>query len=97
MTAGDLVPIEGTLSDILVVLSDILSDVSSDSSVDLSGIQSILEDIQAAVSGMVHPILSTPLRDYTVTEGLLLCIFLFLVLREIGRFVSRLWGRFFDG
>lgn len=95
MTAGDLVPIEDRLSDIYTVISDILSNTSSD--VDLSGIQSILEDIQAAVSGMIHPILSTPLRDYTVTEGLLLCIFLFLVLREIGRLVSRLWGRFFDG
>lgn len=95
MTAGDLAPIEGRLSDIYTVISDILSDTSSN--VDLSGIQSILEDIQAAVSSMIHPILSTPLLDYTVTEGLLLCIFLFLVLREIGRLVSGLWRRFFDG
>lgn len=95
MTAGDLAPIEGKLSDIYTVVSSILSNTSSD--VDLSGIQSILEDIQAAVSGMIHPILSTPLRDYTVTEGLLLCILLFLVLREIGRLVSQLWRRFFDG
>ena len=94
MTAGDLAPIEGKLSDIYTVVSSILSNTSSD--VDLSGIQSILEDIQAAVSGMVHPILSTPLRDYTVTEGLLLLILLALVLPRLGRLAVSVFTAFFS-
>lgn len=95
MTAGDLVPIESTLGEIARNVADILSDVLQDDSVDLSSIQSVLEDIQVAVSSMVHPLFSTPLRDYTVTEGLLLLIFLFLIFREFGKAMVSLYRRFF--
>lgn len=95
MTAGDLVPIETALGEIARDVADILSDVLQDDSVDLSSIQSVLEDIQTAVSSMVHPMLSTPVQDYTVTEGLLLLIFLFLIFRELGRALSALYRRFF--
>lgn len=93
MTSGDLVPIEETLTEISGRVLDILNTVSQDT--DLSGIQAVLEDIQAAVSSLVHPFLSTPLKDYTVTEGLLLLILLFLVLRQLGHMCRALWNAFF--
>lgn len=95
MTAGDLIPIQDVLSEIESVVGQILSEVVSDTSPDLSSIQSVLEDIQAAVSSMVHPLLSTPVRDYTVTEGLLLLILLFLILRELARLMRILWNKWF--
>lgn len=95
MTSGDLVPVEEALTEISGRVLSILNMVSQDSDVDLSGIQAVLEDIQAAVSSLVHPFLSTPIKDYTVTEGLLLLILLFLILRQIGYALKTLWNAFF--
>lgn len=95
MTAGDLVPIEEALSEISGRVLDVLNAVLEDNGSDLSSVQAVLEDIQAAVSSLVHPFLSTPIREYTVTEGLLLLILLFLILRQLGYICKSLWNKFF--
>lgn len=95
MTAGDLIPIEEVLSEISVRVLDVLNAVLENSDSDLSSVQVVLEDIQVVVSSMIHPFLSTPIKDYTVTEGLLFLILLFLILRQLGYICKSLWNKFF--
>lgn len=46
----------------------------------------------ASVGAGDRPIMSTPLADYTVTEGLLLCIFLLLLARAIARLADKFFN-----
>lgn len=46
----------------------------------------------ASVGAGDRPIMSTPLADYTVTEGLLLCILLLLLARGIARLADKFFN-----
>lgn len=46
----------------------------------------------ASVGTGDRPIMSTPLADYTVTEGLLLCILLLLLVRGIARLADKFFN-----
>lgn len=46
----------------------------------------------ASVGTGDRPIMSTPLADYTVTEGLLLCILLLLLARGIARLADKFFN-----
>ena len=46
----------------------------------------------ASVGAADRPIMSTPLADYTVTEGLLLCILLLLLVRGIARLADKFFN-----
>lgn len=67
---------------------------------DLEPIQDVLSEIAGIVSSIqesdvVRGFLSTPVKDYSVTEGLLLLILLVLVLSGLSRFLRWLFEEFF--
>lgn len=67
---------------------------------DLGPIENLLSEIVGIVSSIqesnvVRGFLSTPVKDYSVTEGLLLLIFLVLILSGLSRFMRWLFEEFF--
>lgn len=67
---------------------------------DLEPIQDVLSEIAGIVSSIrdsdvVRGFLSTPVKDYSVTEGLLLLILLVLILSALSRFLRWLFEEFF--
>lgn len=67
---------------------------------DLGPIENVLSEIAEIVSSIresdaVRGFLSTPVRDYSVTEGLLLLILLVLILSGLSRFLRWVFEEFF--
>lgn len=67
---------------------------------DLAPIEELLSEIAGVVSaiqesGVVRGFLSTPIKDYSVMEGLLLLILLVLILSGLSRFLRWLFEEFF--
>lgn len=52
----------------------------SDGSVSVEGMQEVLQRLETLEAAAVHPMMETPFEDYTVTEGLLLLVFVILLL-----------------
>lgn len=67
---------------------------------DLAPIEELLSEIAGVVSAIqesdvVRGFLSTPIKDYSVAEGLLLLILLVLILSGLSRFLRWLFEEFF--
>lgn len=57
--------------------------------------EELLAEISAKISGLDtllnHPAMTTPFSDYTVTEGLLLLLFLFLYMKLLWQIVKEVF------
>lgn len=53
-----------------------------------AGADAAADTVEVVAAESARPFLTTPLNDYTVTEGLLLCILLFLVLGKIAKIIK---------
>lgn len=51
-----------------------------DGSISVEGMQEVLQRLETLEAAAVHPMMETPFEDYTVTEGLLLLVFVILLL-----------------
>ena len=78
--AGELVVIQETVQAILSFFQEDDHDVLSDIRDDVSGIRAYLEN-QGAANGDLRGMMTTNFADYTVTEGLLLLILLFMIIQ----------------
>lgn len=54
--------------------------LSGGDTVTVEGMKEVLQRLETLEAATVHPMLETPFEDYTVTEGLLLLVFVILLL-----------------
>lgn len=59
---------------------DLPSAVVSEGPIEIAGMDTVLKRLETIQGAVDHPMMETPFEDYTVTEGLLLLVFVILLL-----------------
>ena len=83
---GELVVLERLVEDILSYFQEDDNKILSDIRTHTNAIKTSVASIQQSVAP--HPVLTTDFADYTVTEGLLLLIFLFMFMKTCVRIIK---------
>lgn len=75
------VPVDGEGLDVAEVVLQILNWLTQDGETDKTDMELIAGTVQEIHDTVLHPALTTPFADYTVTEALLLFLALFQIVR----------------